>query len=95
MTRAEKKKTYRTKSGRQLTDGDIEALATEVEQTDYDVTELKARRERPLPGSAPAEVVPVRLDPEFRKGVEERAETEASTTSEVILRALRAYLDVA
>jgi hypothetical protein len=89
------KKTYRTKTGRELTDADIEATATEVEQTDYDVAVLKARRGRPLLGSAPAEVVPVRLDPELREAIEQRAETEATTTSDVIRRALRAYLDVA
>jgi hypothetical protein len=89
------KKIYRTKTGRELTDADIEAAATEVEETDYDVAVLKARRGRPLLGSAPAEVVPVRLDPELREAIEQRAETEATTTSDVIRRALRAYLDVA
>jgi predicted DNA-binding protein len=89
------KKTYRTKTGRELIDADVEATATEVEQTDYDVAALKARRGRPLLGSAPAEVVAVRLDPELREAIEQRAEAESTTTSEVIRRALRAYLDVA
>ena len=40
-------KTYRTKTGRELTDADIEALADEVEATDYEVARLKPRRGRP------------------------------------------------
>jgi Ribbon-helix-helix protein, copG family len=89
-------KTYRTKSGKALTDADIETLAAEVSVTEYDVGALKARRRgRPLLGSAPAEVVPVRLDPELRAAVDARAEADATNSSEIIRRALRAYLDVA
>lgn len=68
------RKTYRTKSERKLTDADVEAIADEVERADYDVVELKRRRRgRPMLGSAPADVVPVRLDPELRQAVEDRA----------------------
>lgn len=89
-------KTYRTKSGKALTDAEIERLADEVSVTEYDTESLKARRRgRPLLGSAPAEVVPVRLDPELRAAVDARAEADATNSSEVIRRALRAYLDVA
>jgi hypothetical protein len=89
-------KTYRTKSGKALTDADVEALADEVTVIEYDTESLKARRRgRPLLGSAPAEVVPVRLDPELRAAVDARAEADATNSSEVIRRALRAYLDVA
>lgn len=88
--------TYRTTTGKTLTDADIEALADEVEATDYDTEILKTRRRgRPLLGSAPAEVVPVRLDPELRAAIEARAEADDTNSSEVIRRALRAYLDVA
>ena len=67
-----------------------------METTDYDVEELKTRqRGRPAMGSARAEVVPVRLDPELRNAVEARAQQEHTTTSEVIRRALRTFLDVA
>lgn len=91
-----KPKSYRTKTGRVLSDDDIAALATEVETTTYDVGLLKTRgRGRPAMGSAPAEVVPVRLDPELRDAVEARARQEHTTTSEVIRRALRDFLDVA
>jgi hypothetical protein len=88
-------KTYRTASGKVLTDADIEALADEAEQG-YDVEALKTRRRgRPMLGSAPAEVVPVRLDPALKDAVEARAAAEDVTTSEVIREALRRYLDVA
>ena len=91
-----KPKTYTTVAGRVLTDADLDAIAEEVEHADYDVEELKTRRRgRPLLGSAPAEVVPVRLDPELKNAVEARAEAEHLTTSEIIRRALRRYLDVA
>jgi uncharacterized protein (DUF4415 family) len=92
---AEKSKTYRTKTGKVLTDTDVEALADEVER-DYDVETLKRRRRgRPSMGSGPAEVVPVRLDPELREAVETRAEREQTTTSEIIREAIRKFLDVA
>lgn len=89
-------KTRRTKSGRTLSDEDIDALATEVEETDYDVEALKTRRRgRPPMGSGPADVVPVRVDPELRAAIEARAEADHTTTSEIIREALRRFLDVA
>lgn len=87
---------YRTKTGRTLTGGDVDALAEEVEATDYDVELLKKRgRGRPLMGSGPADVVPVRIDPEIRAAVEARAESEEASTSAVIREAIRTYLEVA
>lgn len=92
---AEKTHTYRTKTGKVLTDADIEAMADETERR-YDVEALKPRRRgRPMLGAAPAEVVPVRLDPALKQAVEARAEAEHSTTSEIIREALRRFLDVA
>lgn len=88
-------KTYRTKTGRSLADDEIEALADEVAAADYDLEQVKPRRGRPLLGSGPAEVVPVRLDPELRDAVAARAEAEDTSTSDIIRRALRAFLDVA
>ena len=77
------------------TDADIEALADEAEQ-DYDVSQLKARRRgRPMIGDAPAEVVPVRLDPSLKDAVEARAADDETTTSEIIREALRRFLEVA
>jgi hypothetical protein len=89
-------KTYRTRSGRALTDEEIEALASEVENADYDVEALKTRRRgRPPMGSGPADVVPVRIDPELRAAIEARAEAEHTSTSEIIRQAIRRFLDVA
>lgn len=89
-------KTHRTRSGRILTDEEIDALSTEVAQTDYDVEALKTRRRgRPAMGSGPADVVPVRIDPELRAAIEARAEAEHTTTSEIIREAIRRFLEVA
>lgn len=86
----------RTKTGRVLTDTDLDRLAAEVESTDFDVAALKARRRgRPAMGAGPAEVVPVRIDPELRAAIDARAEADHTTTSEIIREALRRYLDVA
>lgn len=87
---------HKTKTGRTLTDADIDALAEEVETTEYDVEELKTRRRgRPAMGSGPADVVPVRIDPELKAAIEARAEADHMTTSEIIREALRKFLDVA
>jgi hypothetical protein len=67
-----------------------------VEETDYDVEAPKTRRRgRPPMGSGPADVVPVRIDPELREAIEARAEADHTTTSEIIREALRRFLDVA
>ena len=88
--------THKTKTGRTLTDADIDALAEEVETTDYDVEELKTRRRgRPAMGSGPADVVPVRIDPELKAAIEARAKADDTTTSEIIREAIRRFLDVA
>ena len=90
-------KTYRTKSGKTLTDADLDALADEVghHRLRHRRGLKRRRRGRPLIGSAPAEVVPVRLDPELRAAIEARAEADDTNSSEIIRRALHAYLDVA
>jgi hypothetical protein len=91
-------KTYTTRTGKVLTDADIEAIADEVEQGDYDVEVLMSRRRprgRPMIGDAPSEVVPVRLDPALRQAVEARAEADHTTASDIIRQALKRFLDVA
>ena len=83
-----------TKSGRPITDQDIESLAAEAE-AGYDVETLIARRNkrgRPTLGNAPASVESVRLDPELRRQLLDRAEAEGTTTSELIREALRRYV---
>ncbi len=92
MTKAD---AYRTKSGRVLTDDDIEQLSVELENTEVDVKELKTRkRGRPFVGTGPSDVVPVRLDKKLREAVETRASEEHVTSSDVIRRALKEFLHV-
>jgi hypothetical protein len=86
-----------TRSGRPITDTDVEALAAEAE-VGYDVDELIARRPkrgRPALGSSPASVESVRLDPELRRELVDRAQADATSTSEVIREALRRFLRAA
>jgi uncharacterized protein (DUF4415 family) len=86
-----------TRSGKPITDKEIETLAAEAE-AGYDVDALLARRGkrgRPALGSAPASVESVRLDPELRDQLLERAKAEGTTASEVIREALRRFLEAA
>jgi hypothetical protein len=83
-----------TSGGVPLTDEQIDQLAAEAE-TGYDVETLRRRGGRRPMGSAAADVVPVRLDPELRTALARRAEAEHATTSEIIRQALRAWLNVA
>jgi uncharacterized protein (DUF4415 family) len=86
-----------TKSGRPITDQDIESLAAEAE-AGYDVETLIARgnkRGRPTLGNAPSSVESVRLDRELRRQLLDRAEAVGTTTSELIREALRRYLQAA
>lgn len=83
-----------TSGGVPVTDDLANQLAAEAEQG-YDVAALRRRGGRPSLGSAPAAVVPVRLDPELRAALAARAKSDEVSTSEVIRQALRAWLDVA
>jgi predicted HicB family RNase H-like nuclease len=83
-----------TESGKAITDSDIEAIADDAEKG-YDVDDLitrRGKRGRPPLGSAPAEVESVRLEPELRNELAERAKAEGVSTSDLIRKALRAYL---
>lgn len=89
-------KRYTTATGKTLSEDDLGAIADEIKGTDYDIAEVRRRRRgRPPMGSAKAEVVPVRIDPELKAAIEARAAADDSTTSEVIRAALRKFLDVA
>ena len=89
------KKVIGISNGIAVTDDDIERMADEAERG-YDVDQILARRGgRPRIGSAPAEVVPVRIDPELRAAIDARAVADETSTSEIIREALRRYLNVA
>lgn len=95
MTRRAKKTHGATASGKPITDELVAELAERAE-VGYEVDEIVRRRGgRPPIGSAPAAVESVRLDPELREALARRAERDRETTSAVIRKALRRYLDVA
>jgi hypothetical protein len=82
----------RTTSGKPITDELVEKLADNAE-AGYDIDEtLRRRGGRPPIGSSAATVESVRLDPELRQALTERAERDHETTSAVIRQALREYL---
>ena len=83
-----------TSGGVPVTDDLVDRLAAEAEQG-YDVGTLRRRGGRPTLGSGPASVVPVRLDPQLKAALAARAKSDDVSASEIIRRALRAWLDVA
>ncbi len=88
------KKTYgRSMMGVELTEDVLDRMAAEAE-AGLDLAKLHRRPGRPAMGSGPADAVPVRLDPDLRQAVDDRAVAENTTVSEVIREALRRYLKV-
>ncbi len=91
---ASKKTHGRSASRKPITDKLVEELADKAE-AGYDVDEtIRRRGGRPPIGSAAASVESVRLDPELRDALARRAERDHETTSSVIRKALRKYLQV-
>lgn len=90
-----RKKTHgKTASGKPITDEMVAELAEKAE-AGHDVDEtLRRRPGRPSLGSAPAAVESVRLEPELQEALTRRATRDRETTSSVIRRALRKYLEV-
>ena len=91
------KKTHgRTASGVPITE-ELVAELSEKAEAGFNVDEMLRRRKggRPPIGSAAASVESVRLDPELREALAERARRDRETTSAVIRKALRKYLDIA
>ena len=83
-----------TKSGEPVSDAMIEELADEGERG-FEPGQLRGRpqsRGRPPLGAAVKTVESVRLEPALRAAAARRAASEGTTISEVIGRALRAYL---
>ena len=87
----EKKSVGRTKTGVELTENVLNRLAAEAE-TGLDLSKLRRRPGRPSMGSGLADTLPVRLDPELRKAVDDRAIADDTTASDVVREALRQYL---
>jgi predicted transcriptional regulator len=82
---------YTTKSGRALTEAELDALADEAERG-YDIAALARRPGRPRLGSAPAVVVPVRLHAELHAAVKAQAAATTTSVSDLVRQALAAYL---
>lgn len=83
----------RSKAGVELTDEVLERMASEAERG-LDLKRLRRRPGRPAMGSAAADSFPVRLEPELRRALDERAAADETTASEVVRKALRRYLKV-
>jgi ribbon-helix-helix CopG family protein len=91
----EKKRTHgRSRAGIELTDEVIEKMAARAEKG-LNVETLQRRPGRPSMGSAPAEGLPVRFDPELREALDRQAQQEGVSAGEVVRRALRKYLQSA
>ena len=82
----------RSTAGAELTDDVLNTMADEA-AAGLDVTKIRRRPGRPSMGSGPADTLPVRLDPELRQAVEQRAAQDHTTTSDVVRTALRRYLE--
>jgi len=80
-------------AGVELTEDVLEKMADEAE-TGLDIPKPRRRPRRPAMGSGPAESLPVRLDPELRAAVDERAAADNTSASDVVREALRRYLKV-
>src|SRR5438105_3161097 len=88
------KKSYgRTRAGVELTDEVLQQMADEAE-VGIDVAKLRRRPGRPAMGSGPADTFPVRLDPELRQALDDRAAADETSASDIVREALRSYLRV-
>ena len=89
------KKTHGTTAGGSpITDELVSELAEKAE-AGYDVEDtLRRRGGRPTIGSGPASVESVRLEPELREALLKRAARDRETTSSVLRKALRSYLQI-
>ena len=79
-----------TIDGVPVTDEMIQEWADEAERG-YDVEVLKKRGRRPI-GDGAARVVPVRMDDSLVAAVDQRAEKDGTSRSEIIRSAVRAVV---
>lgn len=82
-----------TVGGVAVTDAMLQEWADEAERG-YDVSRLKPRG-RPSMGDEPAKVTTLRLEPSLDAALNERAQRDHKSRSEVIRAALRAWLEIA
>lgn len=79
-----------TVNGVPVTDEMIKEWADEAERG-YDVSQLRKRGRKPM-GDGPARVVPVRVDDTLLSALDQRAERDHVSRSELIRAAIRAYV---
>lgn len=79
-----------TINGVPVTEEMIQAWADEAERG-YDIETLRRRGRKPK-GDGPARVVPVRLDETLLGALDERAQHDHTSRSDVIRAAIRAYV---
>jgi len=83
----------KTASGKPITDELVDELARKAE-AGYEVEgTLRRRTGRPPMGRGVAAVESVRLEPQLQQALMERAKRDRETTSSVIRKALRRYLE--
>jgi hypothetical protein len=84
----------KTKSGRILTEADIERLATKVVEQDFDISAWKPRRGRPrldAADDAHAPRIAVRVPGDIHRRVVARATREGRSISAVVRELLEGY----
>ena len=79
-----------TIDGVPVTDKMIQEWSDEAERG-YDIEVLKKRGRRPI-GDGAARVVPVRMDDSLVAAVDQRAEEDGTSRSEIIRSAVRAFV---
>ncbi len=84
-------KPRKAKTGATMDDG-FWRRAEEKAEAGLDPSRLRRRAGRPTLGDEPAGLTAVRLPPEVRRALADRAAEEHTSTSEVIRRALDRYL---
>ena len=79
-----------TANGVPVSEEKIQEWADEAERG-YDVEQLRKRGRKPM-GDGPARVVPVRVDDTLLSALDQRAEHDHLSRSELIRAAIRAYV---
>ena len=75
------------------TEEDLDRLAEQLDSGESPALRIRRGPGRPPMGSGPAEAIRVRLDPDLRRAVAERAQAQGVTDSDIVRSALRRYLE--
>lgn len=74
------------------TEADLDDLARQIDKGETPALAVRRGRGQPPIGPEPGEPLRVRLEPESRRAVDERAEAKHTSTSDIVRRAIRQYL---